>query len=173
MEYTSSNKQLIADLTFFSTQIDNLIGYAALSPYAFENQGSAQNNGVEIFIKYVPSKNITINSHYNFLTTNNNGRSLSRRKKHSGKTSINWVPEDLNMLSINSIAEYHSNARDGAFAGGHIAGYALFHSNVNYTVDVNTKVQFKIENILDQNYSEADTAGTYGRTLSVGLKLTF
>jgi outer membrane cobalamin receptor len=34
-------------------------------------------------------------------------------------------------------------------------------------------VQFKIENILDQNYSEADTAGTYGRTLSVGLKLTF
>ena len=77
------------------------------------------------------------------------------------------------MLSINSIAEYHSNARDGAFAGGQIAGYALFHSNINYTVDVNTKVQFKIENVLDQNYSEADTAGTYGRTLSLSLKLTF
>ena len=173
IEYSSLNKNFVTDLTFFSTQIDNLIGYGPAPGYKFSNQGSAQNNGIEVFMKYIPNNNIIINSHYNFLTTNNNGRSLSRRKKHSGKTSINWVPEDLNMLSINSIAEYHSNARDGAFAGGHIAGYALFHSNVNYTVDVNTKVQFKIENVLDQNYSEADTAGTYGRTLSLSLKLTF
>lgn len=173
IEYSSLNKNFVTDLTFFSTQIDNLIGYGPAPGYKFSNQGSAQNNGIEVFMKYIPNNNIIINSHYNFLTTNNNGRSLSRRKKHSGKTSINWVPEDLNILSINSIAEYHSNARDGAFTGGHIAGYALFHSNVNYTVDVNTKVQFKIENVLDQNYSEADTAGTYGRTLSLSLKLTF
>ena len=173
MEYSSLKKNFVTDLTFFSTQIDNLIGYGPAPGYKFKNIGSAQNNGIEVFMKYIPNNNITINSHYNFLTTNNNGRSLSRRKKHSGKTSINWVPEGLNMLSINSIAEYHSNARDGAFAGGHIAGYALFHSNINYTVDVNTKVQFKIENVLDQNYSEADTAGTYGRTLSLSLKLTF
>jgi vitamin B12 transporter len=173
IEYSSYSKNFVADITLFSTQIDNLIGYGPAPGYKFKNIGSAQNNGIEMFMKYIPNNNITINSHYNFLTTNNNGRSLSRRKKHSGKTSINWVPEDLNMLSINSIAEYHSNARDGAFEGGHIAGYALFHSNINYTVDVNTKVQFKIENVLDQNYSEADTAGTYGRTLSIGLKLTF
>ena len=173
MEYSSLKKNFVTDLTFFSTQIENLIDYGPAPGYNFKNVGSAQNNGIEVFMKYIPNNNITINSHYTFLTTNNNGRSLSRRKKHSGKTSINWVPEDLNMLSINSIAEYHSNARDGAFAGGHIAGYALFHSNINYTVDVNTKVQFKIENVLDQNYSEADTAGTYGRTLSLSLKLTF
>jgi vitamin B12 transporter len=173
MEYSSLKKNFVTDLTFFSTQIDNLIGSGPAPGYKYKNIGSAQNNGIEVFMKYIPNNNITINSHYNFLTTNNNGRSLSRRKKHSGKTSINWVPEDLNMFSINSIAEYHSNARDGAFAGGHIAGYALFHSNINYTVDVNTKVQFKIENVLDQNYSEADTAGTYGRTLSLSLKLTF
>ena len=173
VEYSSLKKNFVTDLTFFSTQIDSLIGSGPAPGYKYKNIGSAQNNGIEVFMKYIPNNNITINSHYNFLTTNNNGRSLSRRKKHSGKTSINWVPEDLNMLSINSIAEYHSNARDGAFAGGHIAGYALFHSNINYTVDVNTKVQFKIENVLDQNYSEADTAGTYGRTLSLSLKLTF
>ena len=173
IEYSSFNKQLITDITFFSTQIDDLIGYASLSPYKFENQGSAKNNGIEIFLKYIPNKYISINSHYNFLTTNNNGRSLSRRKKHSGKTSINWVPENFTDLSINSITEYHSNARDGAFEGGHIAGYALLHSNINYTIDLNTKLQLKIENILDQNYAESDTAGTYGRTLSLGMKLTF
>ena len=173
IEYSSFNKQLITDITFFSTQIDDLIGYASLSPYKFENQGSAKNNGIEIFIKYIPNKYMSINSHYNFLTTNNNGRSLSRRKKHSGKTSINWIPENFTDLSINSITEYYSNARDGAFEGGHIAGYALFHSNINYSIDLDTKLQFKIENILDQNYSESDTAGTYGRTFSLGVKLTF
>ena len=51
MEYSSFNKQFITEITFFSTQIDNLIGYASLSPYKFENQGSAQNNGIEIFHK--------------------------------------------------------------------------------------------------------------------------
>ena len=173
IEYTSLNKKLITDITFFSTQIDNLIGYASTFPYKFENQGSAKNNGIEIFVKHIINNQITINSHYNFLTTNNNGRSLSRRRKHSGKTSINWIPKEFTDLSVNSSIEYHSNARDGAFTGGHIAGYALGHSNLTYILDNNTRIQFKIENILDQKYSEADTAGSYGRTLSLALKLTF
>jgi len=173
IEYTSLNKKLITDITLFSTQIDNLIGYASTFPYKFENQGSAKNNGIEIFVKHIINNQITINSHYNFLTTNNNGRSLSRRRKHSGKTSINWIPKEFTDLSVNSSIEYHSNARDDAFTGGHIAGYALAHSNLNYTLDNNTRIQFKVENMLDQKYSESDTAGSYGRTLSLGLKLTF
>ena len=36
-------------------------------------------------------KKIIKNSKYNYLTTNNNGKSLSRRRKHSGNTSINWL----------------------------------------------------------------------------------
>ena len=76
-------------------------------------------------------------------------------------------------MSLNSSLEYHSNARDGAFSGGHIAGYALMHSNINYNLNKNSIIQFKIENILDQNYSEADTAGSYGRTVSLGIKLSF
>ena len=144
-----------------------------VSGYKFSNQGSAKNSGLELFIKYILSEEIKINSHYNFLTTNNNGRSLSRRKKHSGKTSINYIPRNISDLSLNSSLEYHSNARDGAFSGGHIAGYALMHSNINYNLNKNSIIQFKIENILDQNYSEADTAGSYGRTVSLGIKLSF
>ena len=173
LEYISSSKNINADLTFFATQIDNLIGYGPAPGYKFSNQGSAKNSGLELFIKYILSEEIKINSHYNFLTTNNNGRSLSRRKKHSGKTSINYIPRNISDLSLNSSLEYHSNARDGAFSGGHIAGYALMHSNINYNLNKNSTIQFKIENILDQNYSEADTAGSYGRTVSLGIKLSF
>ena len=173
IEYNAFNKNFIADLTLFSTQIDDLIGYGPAPGYKYLNQGSSKNNGIEIFIKYIPNNQITFNSHYTFLTTNNNGRSLSRRRKHSGKTSINWIPKEFSNLSLNSFIEYHSNARDGAFTGGHIAGYALLHSNINYSLDSKTKIQFKIENMLDQKYSESDTAGTYGRTLSLGVKLTF
>ena len=173
IEYISSSNNINADLTLFATQIDNLIGYGPAPGYKFSNQGSAKNSGLELFIKYILSDEIKINSHYNFLTTNNNGRSLSRRKKHSGKTSINYIPQNFSDLSLNSSLEYHSNARDGAFSGGHIAGYALMHSNLNYNLNKNSKIQFKIENMLDQNYSEADTAGSYGRTISLGIKLNF
>jgi len=173
IEYTSVSKNINADLTLFATQIDNLIGYGPAPGYKFSNQGSAKNSGLELVIKYIPTNEITINSSYNFLTTNNNGRSLSRRKKHSGKTSIAYIPENFTDLSLNSSIEYHSNARDGAFAGGHIAGYVLVHSNINLKLDKTSKIYFKIENMLDQNYSEADTAGSYGRTLSLGIKLNF
>lgn len=173
IEYNSSLKNINADLTIFATQIDNLIGYGPAPGYKFSNQGSAKNTGLEFFIKYIPSNEIAINSFYNFLTTNNNGRSLSRRKKHSGKTSINYIPDNFSNLSLNSSIEYHSNARDGAFSGGHISGYALIHSNINYNLNSNSKIQFKIENLLDQNYSEADTAGSYGRTVSLGIKFNF
>jgi vitamin B12 transporter len=173
IEYNSSLKNINADLTIFATQIDNLIGYGPAPGYKFSNQGSAKNTGLEFFIKYIPSNEIAINSFYNFLTTNNNGRSLSRRKKHSGKTSINYIPDNFSNLSLNCSIEYHSNARDGAFSGGHISGYALIHSNINYNLNSNSKIQFKIENLLDQNYSEADTAGSYGRTVSLGIKFNF
>lgn len=173
LEYTSSNNNINADLTFFATQIDNLIGYGPAPGYKFSNQGSAKNKGLEFFINYTLTKEIIINSHYNYLTTNNNGRSLSRRKKHSGKTSISYNPENFSDLSFNSSIEYHSNARDGAFSGGHIAGYALMHSNLNYNLNSKSKLHFKIDNLLDQKYSEADTAGSYGRTLSLGIKINF
>jgi len=173
IEYISPKNNLIADLTLFATQIDNLIGYGPAPGYKFSNQGSAKNKGLELFVKYIVSKEIMINSHYNFLTTNNNGRSLSRRKKHSGKTSFSYNPEYFTSLSFNSSAEYHSNARDGAFSGGHIAGYTLIHSNLSYNLSDNSKIQIKIDNLLDQKYSKADTAGSYGRTLSLGVKLNF
>tara|TARA_B100000700_G_C15011517_1_gene841194 strand:- start:77 stop:1945 length:1869 start_codon:yes stop_codon:yes gene_type:complete len=173
IEYNSSKNNINADITFFATQIDNLIGYGPAPGYKFSNQGSAKNSGLEFFIKYIYSNEVKIKSHYNFLTTNNNGRSLSRRKKHSGKTSINYTPENISQLSFNSSIEYHSNARDGAFSGGHIAGYILVHGNMNYALDPNSKLQLKVENLLDQNYSGADTAGSYGRTISLGMKLNF
>ena len=173
IEYTNQIKSFIGDLTFFSTQIENLIGYGAAPGYKFENQGSANNKGLEFALKFIVSNNLTINSNYNFLTTNNNGKSLSRRRKHSGNTSANWRPAFITNMSISTTLEYHSGARDDAFTGGHISGYALLNSNLNYKIAENKYIMLKIENILDQKYSLADTAGSYGRTLSLGLKFEY
>ena len=35
------------------------------------------------------------------------------------------------------------------------------------------EIYLKIENILDQQYSLSDTAGSYGRTVSLGLKFSY
>ena len=34
-------------------------------------------------------------------------------------------------------------------------------------------IHLKVENFLDQKYHLADTAGTYGRTISLGINLSF
>ncbi len=173
MEYTNKNNNFIVDITLFSTQIENLIGYGPAPGYKFENQGSSHNKGIEFSLKYIVNKNLNINSNYNFLTTNNNGKSLSRRRKHSGNTSINWKPSFINDVSINTNIEYHSGARDDAFTGGYISGYSLLHSNLNYKISEDKIFKLKIENVLDQQYSLADTAGSYGRTISIGFKINY
>ena len=173
IEYTNNHQNFTSDLTFFSTQIENLIGYGPAPEYKFENQGSANNKGIEFSLKYLLTKNIIINSNYNYLTTNNNGKSLSRRRKHSGNTYISFTPDFINKMSIHTNIEYHSGARDDAFAGGHISGYALLHSNLNYKISEDKIIKIKIENILNQEYSLADTAGSYGRTISIGFKMNY
>jgi len=173
IEFSSQDNTLISDVTLFSTQIENLIGYGKAPGYKFENQGSAKTNGLEFYLKYFPYNYLSFSSYYTFLTTNNNGKSLSRRRKHSGNTSINWKPEFINNSSINLSIEYHSGARDDAFTGGHVSGYMLLHSNSIYKLNKFNEIYLKIENILDQQYSLSDTAGSYGRTVSLGLKFIY
>ena len=173
IEFQSKNKKVRTDITFFSTQIDNLIGFGPAPGYLYQNQGSAKTNGIEFFINYIFRKNLEINTTYNFLTTNNNGKSLSRRRKHSGRTSIKWVIDRYPEFTSYSSIEYHSKARDDAFTGAKLSGYALIHSNLNYVIDSKTTIHLKVENFLDQKYHLADTAGTYGRTISLGINLLF
>ena len=47
------------------------------------------------------------------------------------------------------------------------------YNKIYYTIDSETNVYVKIENLLDQKYHLSDTAGTYGRTLSMGMSLNF
>ena len=47
------------------------------------------------------------------------------------------------------------------------------NSNLNYNIDSKTTIHLKVENFLDQKYHLADTAGTYGRTISLGINLSF
>ena len=173
IEFQSKNKKVRTDITFFSTQIDNLIGFGPAPGYLYQNQGSAKTNGIEFFINYIFRKNLEINTTYNFLTTNNNGKSLSRRRKHSGRTSIKWVIDRYPEFTSYSSIEYHSKARDDAFTGAKLSGYALIHSNLTYVIDSKTTIHLKVENFLDQKYHLADTAGTYGRTISLGINLLF
>ena len=173
IEFQSKNKKVRTDITFFSTQIDNLIGFGPAPGYLYQNQGSAKTNGIEFFINYIFRKNLEINTTYNFLTTNNNGKSLSRRRKHSGRTSIKWVIDRYPEFTSYSSIEYHSKARDDAFTGAKLSGYTLIHSNLNYIIDSKTTIHLKVENFLDQKYHLADTAGTYGRTISLGMNLLF
>ena len=173
IEFQSKNKKVRTDITFFSTQIDNLIGFGPAPGYLYQNQGSAKTNGIEFFVNYIFRKNLEINTTYNFLTTNNNGKSLSRRRKHSGRTSIKWVIDRYPEFTSYSSIEYHSKARDDAFTGAKLSGYALIHSNLNYIIDSKTTIHLKVENFLDQKYHLADTAGTYGRTISLGMNLLF
>ena len=63
--------------------------------------------------------------------------------------------------------------KDDAFTGAKLSGYALIHSNLNYIIDSKTTIHLKVENFLDQKYHLADTAGTYGRTISLGMNLLF
>ena len=124
-------------------------------------------------MNYIYEKDFEINLNYNFLTTNNNGKSLPRRRKHSGKTTFRWTINEYPKFMSYTTIEFYSKARDDAFAGAHLSGYTLIHSNLNYEITSQTNTYVKIENLLDQKYHLSVTAGTYGRTISMGINLNF
>ena len=164
---------------WFNNDFENLITWSSLS-FSMENVAEARTAGLEVFLKWLPSANLTVDGSYTWLPTAENlttGARLIRRPEHFGTVAAHyrfprWVVFDTS-------AQISGSAADSAFAADYSTkdvtndGYVKWDAGVTVTPWKHLSLVARVENLLDSEYEEAYGFPALGRTFWGGASVNF
>jgi vitamin B12 transporter len=164
---------------WFNNEFDNLIAWSS-SSFRMENIAEARTAGLEIFLKWMPSANLTVDGSYTWLATAENlvtGAPLIRRPEHSGSLAVHyrfprWVVLDTG-------ARFAGSSADNFFAPDYSTkevtndGHIKWDAGVTVTPWQHLSLIARVENLLDSSYEEAYGFPALGRTFWGGVSVKF
>jgi vitamin B12 transporter len=164
------------ELTYFDNKIDNEIIYDG-STFSFSNSNQKSKiKGLEL--KYSTSLNMDtlINMDYTwFKAEDEDGFQLAKRPKQIANINIDYygfsrTHINLNTQYIGDRVEYNWNTHDIKAQTGK---YVVSNINVNYTLNNQTKLYTKIDNITNKKYQIVDGYATSPRAYYMGVEYKF
>jgi vitamin B12 transporter len=160
--------------TYFNNKIDNLIDYTT----TYVNvPGTTTFEGYEIGYKQNVLESIALNLDYTKLfAKDKNGNYYAKRPHDSAKATVDFFGIDKLLLSATAqyIGTRHELDYNSWPASTVQTGrYTLVSAHANYDLTQNIAVYLKGDNLTDKRYQEVLGYGTPGRTLAVGLNMTF
>ncbi|MFC1624112.1 TonB-dependent receptor plug domain-containing protein [Candidatus Omnitrophota bacterium] len=168
-------KRFKTDLTFFRTNIDDLIEWTVDNAQWWrpENVSSATMEGIELETEFVLREHLKANFNYTYLEANNRntGRWLIYRPQYLYKLRLAYSPTPLCELGVNAICKTKRFANEANTTS--LKHYSIINSNFSYKINDSTKVLFEAKNILDRMYQEERDYPMPGRTFYGGLKISF
>jgi len=164
---------------WFHNDFDNLIVWSS-SSFKMDNVAEARTAGLEVFLKWLPSANLTVDGSYTWLPTAENlttGARLIRRPEHFGAVSVHyrfprWVVFDTS-------AKISGSAADSFFAADYSTkdvtndAYVKWDAGVTVTPWKHLSLIARVENLLDSSYEEAYGFPALGRTFWGGASVNF
>src|SRR5690606_25042782 len=154
IEQTFLDGRLVADVTLFALNIDNVIRYIG-GGYT-QTQGTAHSRGVETSLTYRMSNRLDIGASYTYTNAyapdanGIYGRDV-RVPRHAFGLSVSARPWEKWTLSAD--ARVALDTMDiGGFA---LDNYVLVNAKVAYQVNDNAQLYLRGENLLDQKYQTA------------------
>lgn len=163
----------VVDLTWFDNRITDMINTQSIGGVTtFYNLASTRVQGLEASARWQITPDWRLNGSYTFTDSRNNtnGQILSNRPKHQGSLAASWLPRE----GLETTASMRAvGAKFSSTNSRYLGGFAVFTLAAAYDVTDWAKVYGRIENLLDKQYYEIDTYGTYGRTAYVGIRTTF
>ena len=174
IEQSLLNGKAMADVTWFDNRFKNMIRYAGTWGVNdhYENVASARTQGVETAGHWDIDDQWRLNASYTFTESRDNstGRILARQPKHQASLGARWHP--THGLTTDATWRLVGRRYDSA-TGRDMGGYGTFDLAASYDLSQWAKVFGRVENLLDKDYEEASTYGTYGRMVFAGLKASF
>jgi vitamin B12 transporter len=164
---------------WFNNDFENLITWSSLS-FSMENVAEARTAGLEVFLKWLPSANLTVDGSYTWLPTAENlttGARLIRRPEHFGSVAVRY--RFPNWAIFDTSAKISGSSADSAFAADYStkdvtnAGYVKWDAGVTVTPWKHLSLVARVENLLDSSYEEAYGFPALGRTFWGGASLNF
>lgn len=177
-EYALLGNFLNVGVTFYSTQISNLIEtvYDTNFNSTSANIAQADIKGTELTFNWQPLKRLSLDLNYSYTDAYNNSskQALVRRPKHSANLLIDFMAsERLSMWAHLQYTGHYYDIHPMDFKQTSMPDFTLVHVGMNYRLDNDTTLFGRIDNLFDRDYEPV--AGYRGESINglVGIKLTF
>lgn len=162
------NERLVADVTYFTLDIDDLIQFAGGS-YA-QVPGTSRQRGIEASIYYDVNDQFSMGAAYTYTHTRDaQGFRNIRVPRHEVALTAAYKPAEK--WTITGSAKFVADTVDsGDFE---LDDYVLLNAKVSYQATESTEVYVRGENLLDQDYQTVRGFGTPGIGVFAGFRSTF
>jgi vitamin B12 transporter len=184
IETTLFGGRAIVDVTYFNQKLENEI-FTSFSPaYTVNNKlGASTREGIEFTGRFAVAAGLDLGLSYTYLrareSDNPAGTEEIRRPPHSGRIDVNYRFLD-NRANINLAAAYIGDRFDqnfnyNTFSQQALAldSYWLLTLGASYLVTPNMEVYGRVENLLDQKYTEIIGIDSAPIAAYVGVKIKY
>lgn len=175
VEQTLLDGRLVADVTFFHLDIDNLIDYVFLGlPTDGYQQvaGVSRQKGVEASLTYSATDWLDLGASYTYTHT----------RKADGTRHVRVPMHDIGLSAVVRPAEKWTLSATGKIAldtvdgfGGSVElkDYFLLDAKIAYKPTEDTEIYLRGANLLNQKYQLVDGYGTPGAAVYAGFRASF
>lgn len=183
LEQSILNKSVVADITYFQNEVDNLINWADISTststnpvFSFwtpSNVNNAKMHGVETSITITPCDTFSTRLGYTYTHAEDadTGKWLLRRARHTANLSATWDYSEKGLL-VGDVA-YVGKRYEDQSNSTELKAYALVHIGTRYHLSDTVNLVADINNLLDKYYETAKGYGSIGRVVSAGMEVIF
>jgi vitamin B12 transporter len=170
---------LIAGLTYFRLDMNNMFGYDA--NFKTINIAEAESYGLEAYVNLRNYRGIDLNISYTYNNTKDKyagsgdyGKELLRRPVHQAFISAGY---QFNRFYFSGELKYKGVRYDKDFSvypaqRVELDPYTLVHLAVSYKLTDNIKLYGRIENLFNTDYEEILYYGALGRSIYGGINLS-
>lgn len=161
------------DLTYFHTDVDNLIVGSGMTSINMPSDSKIQ--GVELSVVSNPTENLRIDGSFTYTDTDDgNGNELVRRPKHSASINGSYLLAD-HQTRLTAGAQYVGKQADYEFDAFWnrtqvtLSEYTLLNVALTHQLNEHVELFGRVNNLLDEEYEEVLTYGTMGINGMVGI----
>ena len=167
LEQTSLDNRLVIDLTYFDTDLEDLILFTF--PAGLVNVASATSKGFELTARWEPTDKLLFQaSHtYNETEDGSTGLQLARRPENRSVLYLAFEPTERLRGTASLVVVKDRIDSDGSVADD----YERLDLSFDYRASSLLRPYLRLENVLDEEYSEVPGFTTPGFTAAVGLNV--
>jgi len=171
-EQSLFEKKLNLGVTYFNNYFDNMVSFD-LTSYKYKNLDNAETQGIESFISYDLTKDISIDTNYTYTKTRDRdtGNDLPKIPKNQVSLNLNWDYSEKG--NVNLSTSYVGGRWDDETNVSKLKPYTSVDVITSYKIKEDAKIFFKIDNLFDENIHQVLGYLNPGRSFYGGFKCSF
>lgn len=181
IELATPDRTALIDVTYFSQNLKNEIDFSFFPLFtSFNRTGESTREGVEIAGHVFVTKDIRVGASYTYLKAReDDGTEEIRRPPHSGRVDVNYRFAD-GLGNLNLAAVYNGEMLDKAFNFNtfttlplKLDDFWLLTAAASYKVAPGIELYGRVENLLDEDYTEIIGIESAPIAAFAGVRLTY